>query len=196
MYDHKYSKLVLPKDDWLIQRDKLADLTIKTLVIDINDIVLDVGCDNGFVQQKVATAARKVIGIDINPDALREHYGGEAMVMDATKLVFPSSSFDKIYSLHTIEHIKDLQSVFREVDRVLKPGGLAFFVYPWELFRGMAHARGAWKIYRNPFLGYRFHVHRLTPKKVLRFASGTNLRHIKSSLVFMRTPHWTPFCEK
>lgn len=196
MYDNKYSQIVLPKDDWLIQRDKLADLTIRILAINSKDVVLEIGCDNGFVQQKIAAVAGKVTGIDINPGALKEHYGGEAIVMDARKLIFPSLSFDKIYSLHTIEHIKDLQSVFREVDRVLKPGGFALFVYPWELFRGMAHARGAWKICRNPFLGYRFHLHRLTPKKVIEFAFGTSLRHIKSGLIFMRTPQWITLFEK
>ena len=117
-------------------------------------------------------------------------------VMDATVMEFASETFDKVYSSHTIEHIRDLSRFFREVDRVLKPGGLALFIYPWELWRGVAHARGAWKMYRNPFLGYRFHVHRLNPRKVRRFAAGTRLQHIRSGLVFMRTPQWTTLLQK
>jgi ubiquinone/menaquinone biosynthesis C-methylase UbiE len=158
--------------------------------------VLDIGCDDGFMQQKVAAVAKEVVGIDVNPSAVEANHAGKAFVMDATAMSFPSASFDKIFSAHTIEHIKNLRAVFREVDRVLKPGGLVFFIYPWELFRGMAHARGAWKMYHNPFLGYRFHVHRLNPKKVVQFAAETKLQHLRSEMVFMRTPQWTTLFEK
>lgn len=196
IYDKKYSKLYLEQNDFLIKIEKQADLIIKELAITRNDTVLDIGCGNGFIQQRVTRFAKEVIGIDINPSAIEANPSMKACLMDATRLEFEKSRFDKIYSSHTIEHIRDLSSVFREVDRVLKPGGLAFFIYPWELWRGMAHARGAWKMLHNPFLGYKFHVHRLNPKKVIKFTQGTGLTHVKSKLVFMRTPQWTTLFEK
>lgn len=208
-YDKRYSTVSLPDNDWLIQRSRLASLIIRELDITAQDSVLDIGCDDGAMQRAVAERAREVVGIDVNRAAVEEaskypegHLyplgckSVRALVMDATAMDFAPETFDKVYSSHTIEHIRDLSSVFREVDRVLKPGGLVFFIYPWELWRGMAHARGAWKVCGNPFLGYKFHVHRLNPKKIIRFASGTRLRHLRSSLVFMRTPQWTTLFEK
>ena len=196
IYNKKYSELYLKKDDFLIQPGKQADLIIKELAVTKNDTLLDVGCGNGFIGRRVARFAKEVTGIDINEDAISRASGFKTLVMDASKMSFESSSFDKVYSSHTIEHIKDLDSVFKEIDRVLKPGGLAFFIYPWELFRGMAHARGAWNLCRNPFLGYCFHLRRLNPKKVIKFAAPTNLHHKKSSLVFMRTPQWATLFRK
>lgn len=196
IYDKKYSELYLKEDDLLIQPGKQADLIIKELTVTKNDTLLDVGCGNGFIGRRVARFAKEVTGIDVNEDAIKSANGFKTLVMDAGKMSFESSSFDKVYSSHTIEHINDLGSVFKEIDRVLKPGGLAFFIYPWELFRGMAHARGAWKLCHNPFLGYRFHLRRLNPKQVIKFAGPTNLRHKKSFLAFMRTPQWATLFQK
>lgn len=196
IYDKKYSQVSLSENDWLIARGKLAELVVKELTISSNDHVLDIGCDDGYMQRQVAQRAKEVVGIDINTDALVSVDGIKMLVMDATKMSFESSSFDKVYSSHTIEHIKDLESVFKEVDRVLKPEGSALFIYPWELWRGMAHARGAWKILHNPFLGYKFHMHRLNPKKVVEFSHDTSLVHVKSELVFMRMPQWVSLFRK
>ncbi len=70
-----------------------------------------------------------------------------------------------------------------EIARVLKPGGVAIIVYPWELFRGMQAVAAAVRLYRNPFLAGRIHLHRLTPGRVKILLFGSSLLHRESKFV-------------
>ena len=45
---------------------------------------------------------------------------------DATKLSFPSESFDFAYALKVLHHVRDYPAAIREVHRVLKPSGRFF----------------------------------------------------------------------
>lgn len=53
-----------------------------------------------------------------------------AQCEDLTALTFADESFDLIVSSDVLEHIPDLEAVFRETHRVLKPGGLHLFTVP------------------------------------------------------------------
>lgn len=46
--------------------------------------------------------------------------------MDATKMTFPDSSFDVVYSYSVFEHIPDCGRVLEEIKRVLRPGGAMY----------------------------------------------------------------------
>ncbi len=46
------------------------------------------------------------------------------LVADAENLAFPNESFDMVYSWGVLHHSPDTRRAFREVHRVLKPGGL------------------------------------------------------------------------
>lgn len=50
----------------------------------------------------------------------------------AEKIPFNDNSFDLVTATHVFEHIKDLEPVCREVNRVLKPDGKAFIFVPLE----------------------------------------------------------------
>lgn len=47
-------------------------------------------------------------------------------IMNATDLSFPDNHFDFIYSAWTFEHIEDVPGAIREINRVLKPSGIAW----------------------------------------------------------------------
>lgn len=196
IYNKDYSVKGLPSDDWLLSRDKIIRRIIKELDIKPTDTVLDLGCDDGFMQSQVARITPDTYGIDVNRDALAMNPNPHTKYMDARHLEFSNEFFDVIYSSHTIEHITDLQGVFHEVSRVLKSGGLAYLVYPWELFRGMAALRTAWKLHKNPLVARAMHVHKLNPKKLLELTAETRLVHIKSALVFLNTPQWVSIFKK
>lgn len=46
--------------------------------------------------------------------------------MDATRMAFPDESFDFVCSYSAFEHIDDPKAALREVQRVLRPGGVAY----------------------------------------------------------------------
>lgn len=45
-------------------------------------------------------------------------------------LPFPGEYFDVVYSRHALEHSVDLKATLREIERVLKPGGIFIFCVP------------------------------------------------------------------
>ena len=89
--------------------------------------ILVVGCGDG---REAATLAShfgaRTTGIDIADtfDA-GARKAVDLRVMDATDLDFPDAAFDLVYSFHALEHIADDRGALREMNRVLKPGGLA-----------------------------------------------------------------------
>ena len=142
--------------------------------------ILDVGCSRGFYVKAIEAYGTDVIGVDSSETSVTDAVSGKVELGDATNLRFADGTFDKVFSLHTIEHLIDPEALISEIGRVLKPGGMAVIVYPWELFRGMQAMGAAIRLYRNPLLAGRIHLHRLTPNHLRRMLAGSSLTHRKS----------------
>lgn len=100
--------------------------------------ILEYGCGPGSHSFVLATYARKVTAIDISDYAINnaaqkakdEGINNIAFIeMDAENLQFPDDSFDLVYGNAIIHHL-DLIKAFAEINRVLRPGGRAFFYEP------------------------------------------------------------------
>jgi SAM-dependent methyltransferase len=96
-------------------------------------VALDYCCGNGEVGVEMAAkGAGKVWGIDIsqvaveNATALAAAHGVgsrcEFKVMDAEHTEFGDSTFDVIHEYGALHHL-DLDAAFKELSRILKPGG-------------------------------------------------------------------------
>src|ERR1035437_3493797 len=70
--------------------------------------------DRGFFRDLAAATGRPVRAKDI-----------DLRVMDAKHMGFPDSTFDLIFSQNVFEHIDDVPAVVAEINRVLKPSGIA-----------------------------------------------------------------------
>ena len=93
------------------------------------DIVLDVGCGEGYAADILKKQCKKVIGIDYSQEAAEEakrRYSLECYHMACTNLQFPSESFDKVICFEVLEHLTILQGkkTVSEINRVLRKGGL------------------------------------------------------------------------
>jgi SAM-dependent methyltransferase len=95
--------------------------------------VLDLACGPGRLAM-LASPDTRIVGVDVSGVAIemaRERHAGLANFsferMDAHKLAFPDASFDHVLFVDAIEHVFDVEDVFAEAARVLKPGG-GFFV--------------------------------------------------------------------
>ena len=110
------------------------------------DRVLDLGCGIGNIL--IALAERiafsyPAVGVDVSPDLVRigEHEIARAAMQDrirlqvapATRLPFEDGSFDVVLTSHVLKHLDDeaLLTSFREVVRVLRPGG-RFLLWEFE----------------------------------------------------------------
>lgn len=122
--------------------------------------VLDLCAGTGDLTLALARPglARKVVGTDFSPEMLavaerkaagRTGAGSKAAspvtfsVADAQALPFPDSSFDVVTVAFGVRNLPDRAANFREVYRVLKPGGryvvLEFSRPPFGPWRGLYH---------------------------------------------------------
>ncbi len=91
--------------------------------------VLDAGCGVGYGSAFLARGARRVVGVDRDPEAIayaRRRYGApnvEFAVGDLMALDLPDASFDAVTAFEVIEHLPDQDAFLAEVGRVLRPGG-------------------------------------------------------------------------
>ena len=88
-------------------------------------------CDYSLAELKDVTAMFRAIEDD-EAATLPAAAKGNATNGDATRLPFADASFDRIIASEVLEHIPDDTAAFRELARVLKPGGtLAVTVPAW-----------------------------------------------------------------
>ena len=103
--------------------------------------VLESGCGTGRWMAYFERLGNRAVGVDDSWGPLhvaREH-DRQMMFIRANALLTPlkSAAFDAVYSSYVAEHFEDgPEELFREIHRVLKPGGLFFVVVPFNnLFR-------------------------------------------------------------
>lgn len=94
--------------------------------------VLDAGCGHGnFVIDELRPSFSSAIGIDADPKATSKNVCLDRVLTGfLERLPFPDASFDVVTSLWVLEHVEHPETVFKEVHRVLKPGGFFAFVTP------------------------------------------------------------------
>lgn len=93
--------------------------------------VLDLGAGAGVVEQmNFKGRAARICGVDLDPRVLSNPLLSEAKIGDAASIPYGDSEFDLVYSDNVLEHLADPEQVFREVNRVLKRGGIFLFKTP------------------------------------------------------------------
>ena len=107
--------------------------------------VLDLGGPASHLSVLAAMAGCQVISLDVNPDMVRAAQESaralcletlDARLGDMRDLSsFAAESFDMVVSCSVLEHLTaaDQQATLREVERVLRPGGLAGFTFDFGI---------------------------------------------------------------
>ena len=97
--------------------------------------VLDLGCGGGFMSEALARRGATVVGVDPSEEAIRvaqahaesEGFKIEYEVGYGESIPVADHSVDCIVCVDVLEHVADLDRVFDEVQRVLKPDGVFLF---------------------------------------------------------------------
>ncbi len=94
--------------------------------------ILDLGCGTGFVKDHFYDKGGlgNIFSLDLSEDMLRQNPASENICADFESLPFQDESFDLCVSSYAFQWAKDFETLFSELNRVLKPGGMAFFSVP------------------------------------------------------------------
>jgi len=93
--------------------------------------ILDIGCGHADFLKTVYARTPNTYGIDPDADALEKNEIVKNKITgSAEKLPFPDSSFDIVVSAWVLEHLKNPLKTFKEIHRVLSPGGKVIFLTP------------------------------------------------------------------
>lgn len=142
--------------------------------------VLDAACGEGYGSAILAREARRVVGIDLEEEAIRHARGryGDLRnvafeVADCTRLPFEDQSFDRVVSFETLEHLEDQDGMLSEFRRVLRPPGLLILSSPDKAvyseqqgFDNEFHVKELYRPELEALLGAHFPHYRLLGQKL------------------------------
>jgi SAM-dependent methyltransferase len=123
--------------DWLERRlypgyhgenDRFWETVGRYLTSD--SVALDAGCGRGLFDNDFRRLVKTLIGCDVSPSALRNPFVHEVVIADLGRMPFDDDQFDVVFSRCVVEHLPDPAAVFREFQRVLKPGGRLVVLTP------------------------------------------------------------------
>ncbi|MBR1708075.1 MAG: class I SAM-dependent methyltransferase [Clostridia bacterium] len=92
--------------------------------------VLEIATGPGLLARHVAPATRRMIATDYSDGMIAQAKKGETIsnltfeVADAMNLPYGNASFDAVIIANALHIVPDPEKVLREIDRVLRPGGL------------------------------------------------------------------------
>lgn len=104
---------------------------------------LDIGCDAGvYTIEFLKRGVKKVSSIDINKQSIevtknnlkKFNLKADILHADGQKLPFKDNTFDQVICLMVLEHVKDPESLLREISRVLVDKGQLILSVPNELY--------------------------------------------------------------
>jgi ubiquinone/menaquinone biosynthesis C-methylase UbiE len=122
--------------------------TVATLgLLQVKDAqrILNIGCGFGFEEKNLAHLYQdlEMWSLDISPEmvsrAIENECPSHLCLSLAEALPFPDQSFDRILAREVIEHVLSARSMIKEMERCLKPGGLAVVTTEFESSLALSH---------------------------------------------------------
>jgi SAM-dependent methyltransferase len=103
----------------------LGQPVLDLLTVRPGERILDLGCGDGVLTEKIAALGAEVVGVDSSPDMVQaaKRRGLDARVASGYSLPF-NREFDAVFSNAALHWMKDNpDAVIAGVNRALKPGG-------------------------------------------------------------------------
>jgi len=103
----------------------LAGGVLEWLAPQAGERILDLGCGDGQLTERLAESGAIVSGVDADPRMVEaaKARGVEAQCAVAESLPMADASFDAVFSNAALHWVRDQDAMMAEVRRVLKPGG-------------------------------------------------------------------------
>lgn len=101
---------------------------LRPLLGQLRGDVIDVGC--GRMPYRSLVPARRYVGVDVDTPVTRALAQAEVFY-DGRRLPFADGSFDGMLCSQVIEHVPEPMVFLKELERVLRPGGLLVLTTPF-----------------------------------------------------------------
>jgi ubiquinone/menaquinone biosynthesis C-methylase UbiE len=97
---------------------------VEWLAPEPHEKILDLGCGDGQLTQRLAGMAATVVGVDASSAmvAAAQARGVNAQQGNAEALPFDAAAFDAVFSNASLHWVRNQDAMLAEVHRVLKPG--------------------------------------------------------------------------
>jgi len=113
-----------------------AEITVRILKPQRSELILDVGCGEGYQTSHFVGHGASIIGVDISQDRLKEAKEKVACVdfvcASSERLPFKNQVFDKVTCLELLEHLWVPSQTIREIKIVLKERGTCIISVPYR----------------------------------------------------------------
>jgi SAM-dependent methyltransferase len=103
--------------------------------------VLEIGGAYGFQASLLAERGYQVTSIDV-PGRPPRPQRFPVQDYDGRSIPAPDGAFDVVFSSNVLEHVRELPALLAEINRTLKPGGVAIHLLPspsWRLWHSLVH---------------------------------------------------------
>jgi SAM-dependent methyltransferase len=101
--------------------------------------LLEIGAGTGWQSKALSGAGYRVEAVDLPADRdISNHARSREWPIrdyDGAHLPFPDESFDVIYSSNVLEHVVELDTLTKEMKRILRPDGIALHLVPNTVWR-------------------------------------------------------------
>lgn len=152
-------EMLYPGDSTFEKRSRILKAKkVTSVTLDYNSdfkksICLDYGCSVGLMTEYFATKFEKVIGVDVDKNAISiaSKRNSKSNLKYATikdeLIPYPDNYFDVVVFNQVYEHVGNPEKSLKEIYRVLKPKGVCYFGARNKLFPMDGH-------YKIPFIAY------------------------------------------
>jgi trans-aconitate methyltransferase len=103
----------------------LAGGVVEWLAAQSGERILDLGCGDGQLTQRLAATGARMQGVDASPEMIAAARGRGVTVDEASaeSLPYGDAAFDAVFSNAVLHWVRGQDAMLAEVHRVLRPGG-------------------------------------------------------------------------